>query len=261
MNITANPAEQRLSMFQELLQESTRSLLRQAGLYQGMRVLELGCGNGSMTLWLAEQVGPEGQVIAVDQSSSALAILQERAERAGLNNIVYRSLDLDQGIPDSRDVDLVHGRFLLMHLKQSVSTLSLLFAGMREGSILALEEPVISIFRSPEDRALWAYCVNLYQRFCRARHIDPDYGVHLLDHVNQAGFCIEEAALHFASMPMNEAMRYMSLSLRASGYHYVYTGLATRRELDTQITRLETRTPSDSRVTHFHPVSQLIAHR
>lgn len=259
----ADPAAQRLAMFEKLLQEGSRTLLRKAGLGRGARVLELGCGNGAMTLWLADQVGTEGQVIAVDQSSTVLAKLQERAEGAGVSNIVCRQLDLDQSVPDfdSLGADLVHGRFLLMHLKQSASILCRLFDAMCDGAMLVLEEPAITVYRSAEDRNLWRFCVNLYRRYCLMKHIDPDYGGRLVNHVSQAGFSIKEHALHAATMPELEALRYMTLSLRASGHRYVDADLIGQQALDAHITQLEARTPNDARVTHFHMVSQLIARR
>jgi ubiquinone/menaquinone biosynthesis C-methylase UbiE len=52
-----------------------RHFLDWAGIKPGMRVLELGCGSGPFTFegGLADRVGPEGRVIAVDPSSGMLA--------------------------------------------------------------------------------------------------------------------------------------------------------------------------------------------
>ena len=51
----------------------------------GMRVADLGCGMGHVTLGLAELVGPSGQVQAVDLQPESLARVRRRLERAGLS--------------------------------------------------------------------------------------------------------------------------------------------------------------------------------
>jgi hypothetical protein len=46
----------------ELLQPSTRQVLLNAGITEGMEVLDVGCGPGSVSLLAAELVGPAGWV-------------------------------------------------------------------------------------------------------------------------------------------------------------------------------------------------------
>ena len=50
---------------------------------QKEKELEVGRGTGSMTTWLAEQVGVNGQVIAVDASEEQLEIARKAAEKSG----------------------------------------------------------------------------------------------------------------------------------------------------------------------------------
>jgi ubiquinone/menaquinone biosynthesis C-methylase UbiE len=52
----------------------------------GDTVVDLGCGPGFFTLPLAELVGPEGRVVAVDVQEGMLEIVRTRAEAAGLSS-------------------------------------------------------------------------------------------------------------------------------------------------------------------------------
>ena len=54
----------------------------------GLAACDLGCGNGFWTLKLAEMVGEEGKVYAVDIQKEMLGMLEERAERENVRNIV-----------------------------------------------------------------------------------------------------------------------------------------------------------------------------
>jgi len=52
----------------------TRGFLDRMRVENGMRVLDLGCGPGFVTLELAERVGPKGTVLAVDGGMSGLRL-------------------------------------------------------------------------------------------------------------------------------------------------------------------------------------------
>lgn len=74
---TGEPAAYRLRIFHELYGPASRRVLLAAGLQRGMRVADVGCGVGMVTAWLAEQVGPEGQVVGIDESAAQLAQARE----------------------------------------------------------------------------------------------------------------------------------------------------------------------------------------
>jgi ubiquinone/menaquinone biosynthesis C-methylase UbiE len=61
--------------------------LHALGLKSGDRVLEVGAGPGFMSLLLADRVGPEGIVYAVDRSAEALACLKRLQEERGIEHI------------------------------------------------------------------------------------------------------------------------------------------------------------------------------
>lgn len=63
-------------------------ILGHLSLSRGQNLLEVGCGPGYFTLEAARLVGPEGKVYAVDIVQAMLDKLQERAQAAGLENVV-----------------------------------------------------------------------------------------------------------------------------------------------------------------------------
>ena len=54
---------------------------------KGQVVADLGCGPGYYTLALAESVGPEGRVYAVDSDEKAILALEKKADRRDLHNV------------------------------------------------------------------------------------------------------------------------------------------------------------------------------
>ncbi len=64
-----------------------------AALRDGQTILELGCGWGSLTLWMAEHY-PRSQITAVSNSASQRAFIEARAEARGLRNIEIITADV-----------------------------------------------------------------------------------------------------------------------------------------------------------------------
>ena len=56
----------RLSLQARILEPYTRRLFVDAGISTGMRVLDVGCGSGDVSMLAGEIVGPSGQVVGVD---------------------------------------------------------------------------------------------------------------------------------------------------------------------------------------------------
>ena len=106
---------ERLSRQAEIFEPFTRQLLQQAGISRGMRVLDVGCGSGDVTLLASELVGPSGKVIGADQAIiSGAASHRARTRAADWECAILRrrpySVFVDAGLPGpSMRMDAVIG--------------------------------------------------------------------------------------------------------------------------------------------------------
>ena len=117
----------------------TQRLFEQAGLGQGMRVLDVGTGAGDVALMVAEMVGPSGSVVGVDQNPEVLQTARARAARAGFTNATFvqgdaGEMELDGGF------DAAVGRLVLMHQPDPAKTLRSVAAMVRGGGFVAFQE-------------------------------------------------------------------------------------------------------------------------
>ncbi len=92
-----------------------RRLIEQAELKAGFRVLDVGCGTGSLAV-LVKKSYPAVDVVAVDPDPSALSIAKRKANRARL------AVEFDRGFSDhlpypDRSFDRVFSSFMIHHLK------------------------------------------------------------------------------------------------------------------------------------------------
>ncbi|MEM8933416.1 MAG: cyclopropane-fatty-acyl-phospholipid synthase family protein, partial [Acidobacteriota bacterium] len=74
---------------------------RRALLADGQDILELGCGWGSWTLWMAEHY-PASRITAVSNSAGQRASILEQAERRGLSNVEVLTADMNDFAIDRR---------------------------------------------------------------------------------------------------------------------------------------------------------------
>ncbi len=72
-----------------------------AQLEDGQTILELGCGWGSLTLWMAETY-PNSRVMAVSNSHSQRTHIEKQAKRRGLDNLKVITCDMNDFEPDGK---------------------------------------------------------------------------------------------------------------------------------------------------------------
>lgn len=75
--------------------------LERAQLKDGQSILELGCGWGSMTLYMAERL-PAARIVAVSNSSPQRRYIEAQAAARGLANITVITADMNDFAPENR---------------------------------------------------------------------------------------------------------------------------------------------------------------
>jgi SAM-dependent methyltransferase len=134
-------AEERERLIQQagLFGPITERFLRTAGVISGMRVLDIGCGVGDVSMLCAGLVGAEGAVVGVDRDPAALARARERVATAELPNARFIEGDFRE-LPPGEPFDAVVGRAVLMYAADPAAALRSLLPHLRSGGIAALQE-------------------------------------------------------------------------------------------------------------------------
>lgn len=141
---------ERLALMSRLLDPMHRRHIEALGIGPGARTLEVGCGNGSISAWLAERVGPAGRAVAVDLDLSLVDAVTPSLE--------LRQGDIVAGPVEPRDFDLVTARAVLHHVADAQAAVANLVASVRPGGAVLLIEPdflPVSVAQPPEVRAFW----------------------------------------------------------------------------------------------------------
>jgi ubiquinone/menaquinone biosynthesis C-methylase UbiE len=91
-----------------------RHLIQHAYLQPGMRVLDLGCGTGTLTI-LIKQTHPEAEVIGLDGDLAVLKIARSKANQAGVNITLDYGMAFQLPYPDN-SFDRVLSSLVIHHL-------------------------------------------------------------------------------------------------------------------------------------------------
>lgn len=79
------------------IEESEARMLKltceRADLQDGQRILELGCGWGSLTLWMAQEY-PQAQITAVSNSRTQREHIESKAKERGLTNLEIKTVNM-----------------------------------------------------------------------------------------------------------------------------------------------------------------------
>ncbi|MBA4035292.1 MAG: class I SAM-dependent methyltransferase [Bradyrhizobium sp.] len=93
--------KEQASTLQEAEEEALRQTVEHAELADGQSILELGCGWGSLSLWMARRF-PHAQVTAVSNSHSQRAFIEGEAARSGLTNLRVFTSDMNVFAPPAQ---------------------------------------------------------------------------------------------------------------------------------------------------------------
>jgi SAM-dependent methyltransferase len=158
----------RLAWMSELLDPMHRRYLQSLDVIKpGARTLEVGCGNGSISAWLARQIAPGGRAIAVDLDLSLIDVR--------LPNLELRKADIMAGPVEPGTFDLVTARAVLHHIADAEKAIANLVASLRPGGAILLIEPdflPVTIAEPTEVRAFWSG----WLAWSRGRGIDYQIG-------------------------------------------------------------------------------------
>ncbi|HET6866469.1 MAG TPA: methyltransferase domain-containing protein [Solirubrobacteraceae bacterium] len=153
----------------------------------GMRLLDVGCGPGTITLDLAARVAP-GRTTAVDRDAGIVAEARSLLDSRQVSGVEFRTADAYALEFEDESFDVVHAHQLLQHLTDPVAALGEMRRVLRPGGVLAVRDGDYGGFVwAPADPVLDRW-LELYHDVCRHNGADADAGRRLLGWAQAAGF-------------------------------------------------------------------------
>ena len=121
-------------------EEKTSEMINELKLKPGISVADIGSGNGYHTLMMAKIIGEKGQAYAVDIQPEMLIMLEERAKKAGMENIkLIENRFWDADLPE-KSVDFVLMADVYHEFSHPQQMLSSIKKSLKEDGVVCLLE-------------------------------------------------------------------------------------------------------------------------
>lgn len=185
---------QRLLLQGRIYNPHTENALRMAGLRTGMRVLDVGCGPGDVSIVASRLVGPTGTVVGVDSAANVIELARSRSAELGACAVRFEESTVE-GFAMDEPVDAVIGRLILMHLQDPVDTLRHLAGQVRPGGLLIFAETDMTLADSFPAMPLWRTMKSIILETLSRMGLDPGFGRSLPKLFPKAGLKVPQLTL------------------------------------------------------------------
>lgn len=235
---TGTAAVRRLHVLHDIYSPAGRRVLLQAGLREGMRVADFGCGVGVVTRMLAGMVGPSGTVTGIDVNGQQLDEAHAWCGRHGLENVSFVKADASRtGLP-RESFDLVYCRFLLLHLPNPMACLREMREVLRPGGILVVEDGDLATATSVPPTAMDAFA-ELFCRFGPLRGLNYSIAKDLYHLVVRTGFSDVAVEIHQPAITGGENRSFLKWSVEEAGPALVDAGIISSDQLKATLEKMQ----------------------
>lgn len=135
-----------LDRFEAMIGPIGEALIERAGLVEGERVVDLGCGGGATTRAIAARVAPGGEAIGLDIAPMLVAEARKRSE--GIANIAFECGDAATATLEGAPYDRMISRFGSMFFAEPHKAFTNLLSMLKPGARLDL-----AVWGPPRDNA------------------------------------------------------------------------------------------------------------
>ncbi len=183
----------RLGFQHRVWSEQACALWRRAGFSLGQTIADVGCGPGYASLDLAELVGSDGRIIAMDASERYTEHLRGQAAVRGLPHVEVRRCDVQRLDLDASTIHGAFARWVLCYLEDPESVVERVSLALKPGGAFAVQDyfNYRSLTLSPRSEALDCVVAAIAQSW-QARGGDIDVAGRLPTMMRRCGLDIHD---------------------------------------------------------------------
>ena len=206
-------------------------------LHTGMRLLDVGCGPGTISTGLARAVAP-GEVVGIDVSEDVIESARAHAAEVSVANARFEAASVYALPYEAASFDVAHAHQVMQHLATPVAALTEMRRVLRPGGIVAVRDADYATMSAWPRAASIDRWLEVYHAVAARNGADPDAGRRVRSWVTAAGFVDLEvtAVVELLSDPAEAgdwgrswAERALHSNFRPQAIEY---GIATAEEIE-----------------------------
>lgn len=180
----------------------------------GMKVLDFGCGPGTISVGLAKAVAP-GELHGVDIEAPQIAMAQAAAQAGGHGNARFQVGDVTNLPFADNTFDVVHGHAVLMHVPNLAQALAEVKRVLKPGGIVSTRDSVLSshLFE-PDPQGQLKRATDTFAKLLTASGGHPNLGKALKSLLLDAGFRDVRATASFEPFSEEEDRMFLQGFIR-----------------------------------------------
>lgn len=251
---------ERLQVLARERRADTHALFARAGVGPGMRCVDLGCGGGEVSFDIAERVAPGGTVTGIDMDVTKIGLARDAASARGMDNVEFLSLNVNDWSPQDT-CDVVYCRFLLQHLNHPADLLRRMWAAVRRGGAIVVEDADFDGWCCDPPNDGFDFFVSKYRDVIAARGGDHALGRKLRRLFAEVGIPEPEVQLRQAVHTADEGKILALSTLEATCEAMLAEGVASAEDIEAALASLERHTSDQTTLICGPRIFQLWARR
>lgn len=171
----------------------TRRLIKEGGIKPGMKILDLGCGNGNVTFLVSEFIGSNGLVLGIDSNENAIISAKKKSIELKLSNTDFHTQDITKSFElEHSDFDAIIVRRVLMYLPNPENTIRLASKYLKKDGLFLVQENDMSLIpigldSMPQHKKI----IDLIKRTLEKENVNLNMGFDLNNILSNSGLKVQ----------------------------------------------------------------------
>ncbi len=230
-----NKDKLRLRILNDVYNPFSQQALLELDIKNKKCIVDMACGQGELTCWMASQVTPDSIVIGIDISDEQLILAKQRAEQLNVKNVIFIKKSIFDLVVNDLPMrpDLIYCRWLLIHLENNhiKQAMKILYDLLNTGGIMVHEEVMLAESDTEKTSLSCKRYVALFEKLANKLNINFDLGSELPQLFSEIGYTQPKVKLIKPKFSPNQ-LKFFQIDLESAISVFEQYNIATESSIN-----------------------------
>jgi ubiquinone/menaquinone biosynthesis C-methylase UbiE len=226
--------------------EETTKFLHSIEINNAKSILDIGCGLGDMTRWMANEF-PNASVLGIDADSELIDEAQSRnTSTSKLNNLDYKVVEIENLNELGKSFDIVYCRFVLRHLENSTKILEDIKNILTPNGQCVIIESILNAYICDKYEKTYTDFFDLLKQFYLTQNKDYDYGLYSMGKLKLSGYSTFESKFFLPVLDNYSKKNFTTMTLNSISSFLIEHNLTDKNTVNNLLRDLGKANQDDS---------------